>query len=121
MSEGQEKGQQQEASLLPENGLSDGGFQTTQLEQTVSDLKREKATAKTGFTKVRRCLLTVIQREDTDSVEIKGICEELDVALGCAMNVMERLYDRYKLDKDSKSAGKLSDEIEKIEIEYSNA
>ncbi|XP_065895432.1 uncharacterized protein [Dysidea avara] len=121
MNEGQEKGQEEEASLLPENGLSDGGFQTTQLEQTVSDLKREKATAKAGFTKVRRCLLTVIQREDTDSVEIKGICEELDVALGCAMNVMERLYDRYKLDKDSKSADKLSDEIEKIEIEYSNA
>ena len=28
MSEGQEKGQEEEVSLLPENGLSDGGFQT---------------------------------------------------------------------------------------------
>ena len=32
--------------------------------ETVGDLKKEKATKKTAFTKVRRYLLTIIQRED---------------------------------------------------------
>ena len=32
--------------------------------EIVGDLKREKATKKTAFTNVRRCLLTIIQRED---------------------------------------------------------
>ena len=30
--------------------------QDTQLEETVGDLKREKAAKKTAFTKVRRCI-----------------------------------------------------------------
>ena len=46
-----------------------------QLEETVGDLKREKATRKTAFTKVRRCLLSIIQREGIDSQEIKDTCE----------------------------------------------
>ena len=39
--------------------------------ETVRDLKREKTTKKTAFTKVRRCLLTIIQREDVKSQEIR--------------------------------------------------
>ena len=45
--------------------------------ETVGDLKREKATKKTAFTTVRRYLLTVIQREDVNSQEIKDACDEL--------------------------------------------
>ena len=37
-----------------------------------------------------------------------------------AIKVMERLYDRFKIDKVRKSADRLSDEIEQIEIEYSS-
>ena len=58
-------------------------------------MKREKAAKKTAFTKVRRCLLTIIQREDVDSQEI--------------------------IEKDNRAAERLGDEIEQIEIEYSNA
>ena len=58
-------------------------------------MKREKAAKKTAFTKVRRCLLTIIQREDVDSQEI--------------------------IEKDNRAAERLGDEIEQIEIEYSSA
>ena len=92
-----------------------------QLEETIGDLKREKATRKTAFTKVRRCLLSIIQREGIDSQEIKDTCEELDIALENAMRVMDRLFDRYKIEKDSRGVERLGKEIEQIEIEYSNA
>ena len=49
--------------------------------ETVGELKKEKAAKKTAFTKVRRCLLTIIQREDVDSQKIKDICVELDIKL----------------------------------------
>ena len=49
--------------------------------ETVGDLKREKATKKTAFTKIRRNLLTMIQREDVNSQEIKDTCDELDIAI----------------------------------------
>ena len=67
--------------------------------ETVAELKREKAAKKTAFTKVRRCLLTIIQREDVDSHEIKDICEELDIALENVMSAMDKLFDRYKIEK----------------------
>ena len=92
-----------------------------QLEETVGDLKREKATQKTAFTKVRRSVLTIIQREEVDIKELKDMCDELDIALENVMNVMNRLFDRYKIDKDRKNFERLGDEIEQIEIEYSNA
>ena len=89
--------------------------------ETVAELKREKAAKKTAFTKVRRCLLTIIQREDVDSEEIKDICEELDIALENVMSAMDKLFDRYKIEKDNRAAERLGDEIEQIEIEYSSA
>ena len=49
--------------------------------ESVGDLKREKATQKTAFTKIRRYLLTIIQREDVKSQEIKDTCDKLDIAL----------------------------------------
>ena len=89
--------------------------------ETVAELKREKAAKKTGFTKVRRCLLIIIQREDVDSQEIKDICEELDIALENVMSAMDKLFDRYKIEKDNRAAERLGDEIEQIEFEYSSA
>ena len=95
--------------------------QDTQLEETVGDLKREKAAKKTAFTKVRRCVLTIIQREEVDIQELKDACDELDTALENVMGIMDRLFDRYKIDKDNRNFEKLGEEIEQIEIEYSNA
>ena len=105
-----------------ENPEEPGGEVVEQVQdvETVGDLKREKATKKTAFTKVRRYLLTVIQREDVNSQEIKDACDELDIVLGNVMNAMDKLFERYKMDRKSRSAERLGEEIEQIEIEYSN-
>ena len=64
--------------------------------------------------------MTTIQREDIDSQEIKDICEELDTALENVMSAVDKLFDRYKIQKDSEGAERFGDEIEQIEIEYSS-
>ena len=106
-----------------ENPKEPGGEVMEQVQdiETVGDLKREKATKKTAFTKVRRYLLTVIQREDVNSQEIKDACDELDIVLENVMSAMDKLFERYKMDRESRSAERLGEEIEQIEIEYSNA
>ena len=106
-----------------ENPKEPGGEVMEQVQdiETVGDLKREKAIKKTAFTKVRRYLLTVIQREDVNSQEIKDACDELDIVLENVMSAMDKLFERYKMDRESRSAERLGEEIEQIEIEYSNA
>ena len=105
-----------------ENPKEPGGEVVEQVQdiETVGDLKREKATKKTAFTKVRRYLLTVIQREDVNSQKIKDACDELDIVLENVMSAMDKLFERYKMDRE-RSAERLGEEIEQIEIEYSNA
>ena len=106
-----------------ENPKEPGGEVMEQVQdiETVGDLKREKATKKTAFTKVRRYLLTVIQREDINSQVIKDASDELDIVLENVMSAMDKLFERYKMDRESRSAERLGEEIEQIEIEYSNA
>ena len=90
-------------------------------QETIRDLKRAKATAKTAFTKVRRYLLTLLQRPDINREAIEDGCRELDQAQESAMEMMENLGTRYKIEKDHRNAKKLSGEIEQIEIKYSEA
>ena len=85
---------------------------------TIEDLKREKATKKITFTKVSRYLLTIIQMEDLNSPEIKNTCDELDVVLESVMSALDKLFKRYKMDRDNRSAERLGEETEQIEIKY---
>ena len=89
--------------------------------ETLVELKQAKAQAKTIFTKSRRSLLVIIQEEKVSTHEIKGACEELDLAQEGAMEVMTRLLSKYIADKDYRNSEKLSQEIEKLEIEYTDA
>ena len=90
-------------------------------EETMVELKQLKAQAKTVFTKSRRTLLVTVQQEKVSTFEIKEACEALDIAQEEAMYAMTRLLNKYIAEKDHKSSEKLSLEIEKIEIEYSDA
>ena len=90
-------------------------------EKTMAELKQLKAQAKTVFTKTRRTLLVTIQQEKVSTCEIKEACEALDTAQEEAMEAMARLLNKYIAEKDYKSSDKISQEIEKIEIEYSDA
>ena len=97
-----------------ENPKEPGGEVREQVKdtETVRDLKREKATKKTAFTKLRRYLLTIIEREDVNSQEIKDTCDELDIVLENVISVMDKLFERYQMDRDIKSAERLGEEIE---------
>ena len=73
-----------------------------------------------AFTKCRRHLLVVIQEEITIE-EIDEECEQLNVLIEEALELMLRLSTKYKLERDIKSNEKLSLEIEQIEIEFTDA
>ena len=88
--------------------------------ETIVELKQLKAQAKTVFTKTRRQLLVTIQQDNVTIDEIKEGCEALDIA---QEEAMARLLNKYynMADKDSKNSEKLSQEIDNIELEYSEA
>ena len=89
--------------------------------ETMAELKQLKAQAKTVFTKTRRNLLVTIEQEKVSTCEIKEACEALDTAQEEAMEAMARLLNKYIAEKDYKISEKISQEIEKIKIEYSDA
>ena len=47
--------------------------------------------------------MVTVQSEDINSEEITGMCEELDISLENTMEVMNRLYTKYKMDMDNRS------------------
>ena len=100
--------------------------ETENVEQSgregIVELKQMKAKAKSAFTKVRRHLLVLIQDEEVDVDNIAKMCDTLDESEQETMDVMLRLSERYKGEKDSQtSCYKLSQEIEQLEIEYTSA
>ena len=86
--------------------------------ETMAELKQLKAQAKTVFTKTRR---TLLQQEKVSTCEVKEACEALDTAQEEAMEAMARLLNKYIAEKDYKSSDKISQEVEKIKVEYSDA
>ena len=100
--------------------------ETENVEQSgregIVELKQMKAKAKSTFTKVRRHLLVLIQDEQVDVDNIAKMCDTLDESEQETMDIMLRLSERYKGEKDSQtSCYKLSQEIEQLEIEYTSA
>ena len=92
-----------------------------QLEDSILELRQEKAKVKTLFTKARRRTLVLIQEKDVTVEVIKDACEDLDEALANVMDTMTRLADAFRENRDRKNGDKLSQEIGKVELEYSNA
>ena len=88
-------------------------------EGAIIELKQQKARAKTVFTRARSQLLVIVQQDNVNTDEIKERCEALDMAQEEAMDIMARLLDRYMAVKDNKNSERLSQEIDNIEIEYS--
>ena len=89
--------------------------------ETITELKQSKARAKTAFTKSRRALLVLIQQKGVAADEIQEACLGLDLAQEEAMEAIEKLSDRYKAEKDYRSCDKLGQEVDRIEIEYTDA
>ena len=109
---------QQQPQLLKQKMLS---YEQSGREGIV-ELKQMKAKAKSTFTKVRRHLLVLIQDEEVDVDNIAKKCDTLDESEQETMDIMLRLSERYKGEKDSQTnCYKLSQEIEQLEIEYTSA
>ena len=85
-------------------------------EETIADLKQNKARSKTVFTKAKRCLLVLIQENITVKKDQEG--GQLEMLIEELLEVTGRLSAKHKLEKDSKSDDKLSSEIEQIKIEF---
>ena len=91
------------------------------LEDHIVELKQLKAKSKSHFTKLRRCLLVALQEETVDIDKINALCEELDSVEEEVLDIMTKLSDKYKEQKDNKMCMKVSQEIDQIEQEYTNA
>ena len=91
------------------------------LEDHIVELKQLKTKSKSHFTKLRRCLLVALQEETVDIDKINALCEELDGVEEKVLDIMTKLSYKYKEQKDSKMCIKVSQEIDQIEQEYTNA
>ena len=89
-------------------------------EETVADLKQNKARSKTLFTKARKRLLVLLQEHITVE-QTDGECEQLDKLMKELLEVTNRLLAKYKVEKDVRSNDKLSSEIEQIETQLTDA
>ena len=83
-------------------------------------VRRAKTRVKTAFTKTRRALLSAIANNYT-LAEIDGCTAELDEEVRAALEVMESLATLLELQDSNQAAEKVSEEMEKLEEEYSSA
>ncbi|CAC5421527.1 unnamed protein product [Mytilus coruscus] len=83
--------------------------------------KKEKAKAKSAFTKTRHSLLQILEEDFPDREEIKVFQEKLINAEEKAMDIMGNIYDEYKLKNDILNVKKTTKETEKMEEEFTDA
>ena len=115
------------ASSENKNHLEDRGEcadrTCTNVEYTerVTALKREKARAKSNFTRARNKLASLLQEDQPSRREVQDVCSSLDTWMEQAMEVMEKLSDLYKKYEELENGSKVVTEMEKIEVEISTA
>ena len=83
------------------------------IAKEITKLKQRKTKVKTVFTRVRRALLTEINRE---IVEVDF--GEFDHAQDSALQIMSELQDLYLQQDEIEKANKISEEIDVLEVEY---
>ena len=87
-----------------------------------TSLKREKARAKSDFTRSRNKLLFLIEKQELPSRgEIEDACSRMDNAMDSAMEAMASLSELYMKTKDTANSNKVVLEMEKIEEEFTTA
>ena len=68
-------------------------------EETIADLKQNKARSKTVFTKARMHLLVLLQ-ENITIERLDEECEQLEMLMEELFSVTDRLSAKYKLEKE---------------------
>ena len=102
----------------------DGGEEATsgEIEERIEDFKQDKARQKSSFTRIKNKLLRMLDEQDYPSwKEIKEMCHQLSDAQERAMETMHRLSMEYALLKDREKRKKVVEEMDKLELEFSEA
>ena len=102
----------------------DGGEEATsgEIEELIEDFKQDKARQKSSFTRIKNKLLRMLDEQDYPSRrEIKEMCHQLSDAQERAMETMHRLSMEYALLKDREKRKKVVEEMDKLELEFSEA
>lgn len=91
--------------------------------EAIEDLKRDKARAKSAFTKARHKLLQVIDESDEmpNRDTVKELRKRLEIAEEHAMDIMGHLYDEYKKRGEIINVRKTAKELEQLETEFTEA
>ena len=104
--------------------VDDGGEEATsgEIEERIEDFKQDKARQKSSFTRIKNKLLRMLDEQDYPSRrEIKEMCHQLSDAQERAMETMHRLSMEYALLKDREKRKKVVEEMNKLELEFSEA
>jgi len=91
-------------------------------EDRIESLKQQKAKDKSAFTRIKNKLLSLLDEEDYPSWwEVKAVCQKLCEVQERTMSTMEELSQEYLSSKEKEKRKKLTDEMDKLEAEFSEA
>ena len=97
-------------------------FQDKEHEENVEELKQLKSRAKSAFTRSRHQLLQLLEEEDLPSRrQVRNAQRNLNAKQETAMEILARLSDEYRHLNDRNSRKKVSQEMEKMEDEFSES
>ena len=99
----------------------DGGEGATsgEIEERIEDFKQDKVRQKSSFTRIKNKLLRKLDEQDYPSR--KEMCHQLSDAQERAMETMHSLSMEYALLKDREKRKKVVEEMDKLELEFSEA
>ncbi|PFX21661.1 hypothetical protein AWC38_SpisGene13841 [Stylophora pistillata] len=91
-------------------------------EDRIENLKQQKAKDKSVFTRIKNKLLSVLDEEDYPCRrEVKAVRQKLCEVQECAMSTMEELSQEYLSCKEREKRKKLTDEMDRLQVEFSEA
>ena len=93
-----------------------------EIEERIQNLKQDKGKEKSAFTRIKNKLLRMLGEQDYPSQrEIKETCHQLGDVQERAKETMSCLSTEYALLKDRIKRKKVVDEMDKLELEFSEA
>ena len=89
----------------------------TNIRQQIEELKRQKARKKSGFTKARRAMLILLDKDLPSKREIRSQQQKVEDYQEEAMIVMEALMDMYTAVGDQEGVKKINQDLDILERE----
>ena len=91
-------------------------------EDRIDSLKQQKAKDKSALTRIKNKLLSLLDEEDYLSRrEVKAVCQKLCEVQERTISTMEELSQEYLSSREKEKWKKLTDEMDKLEAEFSEA